>query len=133
MAYIRDEKRWAGSPLLAGILRVSLILNLYLFTIILLHDIIFKISFISDTREEILMLVVILTETIVAIVNYFIYGYKKKYLKIIDRYKQEDEKTRKKNRLIVTLLIIFSLLVMAVLFIVSVQLYKQRHGIIGHF
>ncbi|NPA67884.1 MAG: hypothetical protein GXO50_04660 [Chlorobi bacterium] len=130
MAYIKDEKRWAGSPVLAGILDVSLTVNLYLFII---SFVLVIMGFDLYEEKNILIPVVLAIGTIVAFINYLIYGYKKKYLKIIEKYKNEDSETRKKNRLIVTLFIIFSLLVMAVLFVVSVILYRQRHGIVGHF
>ncbi len=133
MAYIKDEKRWAGSPVLAGILNVSLTVNLYLFILLMIFEIIIKKSLTTDIKTIILNTIIIAIEIIVAFINYLIYGYKKKYLKIIEKYKNEDSETRKKNRLIVTLFIIFSLLVMAVLFVVSVILYRQRHGIVGHF
>ncbi len=133
MAFTKEEKRWTSTPLTSGVLDVSLAVNLYLFIIVLLHDIIFKISIISDTKENILFTIVIITEIIVGSINYYIYGYKKKYLKIIEKYKNEDNKTRKKNRTTVKLFIIFSLLVMVVLFVVSGILYQQKHGITGHF
>ena len=120
MAYIRDEKRWNGSPLLSGILRVCLVVSIYIFIISFILDV---LGFNIFEKRNNIVPESIVASIIIFIINYFIYGYKKKYLKIIKKYRKEDNEARKKNRKEATVFIVLSLIFFAVMFIVSVQLH----------
>ena len=122
MAYEREEKRWAANPLLQGLLSISLTIDLYLFIIIsILIKTLFRISLFSFPENN-AIIVIILIQTFVLIVVYFIYGYKKKYDVIIKKYKKEEgENKRKRNRLTIHLFVSFSILLGVVSFIISVQ------------
>jgi Ca2+/Na+ antiporter len=118
MAYKREEKRWASTPITSGIIRISLVENIYMFIISFILHIWFNIYDGSNAAIPYLIGFGI----IILIVNYFIYGYKKKYLKIIEKYKNEDKNTRKKNRRTATLFIISSLILAIIIAIIAIQL-----------
>ncbi len=120
MAYVREEKRWAATPVLQGMFSVGFIVDLYLFVTAILIEVIFKVPIFSLSMDDIFPFI-IFVQTIVIIIIYFIYGYKKRYTAIIEKYKGEDEKTRKKNRLIVNLFIIFSVILLVVISIVGIN------------
>ena len=121
MAYEKEKKRWAADPLFQGLLSISMMIDLYLFIIIsTVIKILFKIS-IASFPENNAILVIIILQTIVFIVVYFIYGYKKKYNAIIEKYKKEVDNKRKRNRITVHLFVAFSILLGALAFIISVQ------------
>jgi len=121
MAYAREEKRWAANSLLQGLLSISLIIDLYLFIIIsILTNIVFKISIFSFPEKKAIIFIIII-QTIVFIVSYFIYGYENKYVRIVEEYNKEDKNRRKSNRLAVYLFVSFSILIGAILFMVSIQ------------
>lgn len=120
MAFDRERKHWAGTPVLQGILRISLMVDLYLFLTAILIEIIFKVPIFSASKDEAFPFI-ILTATIILMLNYFIYGYNKRYTSIIEKYKSEDARTRKKNRLTVNLFIVFSVILLIVMFIIGVN------------
>ncbi|RLD89293.1 MAG: hypothetical protein DRJ02_01780 [Bacteroidetes bacterium] len=121
MAYAREEKRWAANSLLQGLLSISLIIDLYLFIIIsILTKMVFKISIFSFPEKKAIIFIIII-QTIIFIISYFIYGYGKRYVRIIEKYNKENKNERKSNRLAVYLFVSLSVLIGVILFIVSVQ------------
>jgi len=121
MAYAREEKRWAANSLLQGLLSISLIIDLYLFIIIsILTKMVFKLSIFSFPEKKAIIFIIII-QTIIFIISYFIYGYGKRYVRIIEKYNKENKNERKSNRLAVYLFVSLSVLIGVILFIVSVQ------------
>ena len=121
MAYAREEKRWAANSLLQGLLSISLIIDLYLFIIIsILTKMVFKLSIFSFPEKKAIIFIIII-QTIVFIISYFIYGYEKRYVRIVEEYNKENKNKRKSNRLAVYLFVSFSILIGAILFMVSAQ------------
>ena len=117
MAYAKEKKSWASVPVLQGILSLSLIINLYLLIVFILIEMLFKVPIFSLPKEE-LFPYIILIATIVLIINYFIYGYKNKFVVIIDKYETEGEENKKKNRLTTRVFIILSIVLLIIVFII---------------
>ena len=120
MAYTKEEKSWASVPVLQGLLSLSLIMNLYLLIAAILIEIIFKISIFSLPKDVAYPFIIIIM-SIVLVVNYFIYGYKRKFAAIVEKYKIEDENNRKKNRVTIRVFIILSLIFLMIVFIFGVS------------
>ena len=120
MAYAKEEKSWASVPVLQGLLSLSLIMNLYLLIVAILIEIIFKISIFSLPKDVAYPFIIIIMSLVLG-VNYFIYGYKRKFGAIVEKYKIEDEENRKKNRVTIRVFIILSLLLLITVFIIGVS------------
>ncbi len=121
LAYTKEEKSWLSVPVLYGLISVSLIINLYLFILIILIEIIFKIPLLSLPKEE-LFPYIILFSTVVLVINYFIYGYKKKYVLIIKKYEAKTEEYKKKIRLKTQGFILFSMILFIIVFVIGVNI-----------
>lgn len=111
-----------ATPVFQGMLSVIGMVDLYLFITSILFDVVFfKTSIILAMTKTDIVTVIVITQIIIYVLIYFIYGYKKKYVTIIEKFRLEDEKTRKNNRLIAGLFILFSVLLLVVVFIIGVN------------
>jgi di/tricarboxylate transporter len=120
MTYVKEEKRWAGTPVLQGLISISLIIDLYLFILAILVEIIFKVQVFSMQGKGIIP-IIILIQTIVLLIIYFMYGFKRKYISIVEKFKTEDDKARKKMRGKVWSFIILSLILGIITFIIGIS------------
>ena len=114
-----------ATPVFQGMLSVIGMVDLYLIIAFILFDVIFKTSIILAMTKNDIVTVIVITQIIIHVIFYFIYSYKKKYVTIIEKFRLEDEKTRKTNRLIAILFILFSVLLLVVVFIVGVNHNKN--------
>lgn len=123
MSYVREEKSWVATPVLQGLLSISLMIDLYVFILATLIEIIFKIPVFPLPKNNAILYIIII-QTIILIINYLVFGYKKKYLKIIEKYRNESKRDRKHNRVKVYFFIAFSIIIEFVLVVISVQQHK---------
>ena len=125
MGYVREEEAMMATPVFQGILSVIGMVDIYLFITSILFDVIFKTSIILAMTKNDIVTVIVITQIIIYVIFYFIYSYKKKYVTIIEKFRLEDEKTRKTNRLRARLFILFSVLLLVVVFIIGVNHNKN--------
>ena len=125
MGYVAEEKALFATPVFQGMLSVIGMIDLYLFITSVLLDITLKTSVILAMTKIEIITVIVFTQIVLYVIIYFIYAYKKKYVTIIDKFGLEDDKTKKTNRLMARLFILFSVLLLVVVFIIGVNHNKN--------